>query len=438
MTFEPIFTKHLDRDDSHTMAFYKSHGGYEQARKAVTEWKPDDLIDEVKKSNLRGRGGAGFPTGVKWGFVPKQTDKPKYLAINADESEPGTFKDRLIMEREPHMLLEGIIISSWAVGINACYIYIRGEMVYGYNQLVDAVKEAYAEGFLGDNIFGSGFKLDVTVHRGAGAYICGEETGMLSSLEGKRGQPKLKPPFPAIEGLFGCPTVVNNVETIANLPYVLEHGADHYRTIGPEDSPGPKLYCVSGHVEKPGVVEAPMGIPMMELIDKHCGGVWKGRKLKAVIPGGSSAHCLKAGECDVKMDIESLKEAGSMLGSAGVIVMDDQTCMVDALLNIMKFYHHESCGQCTPCREGTGWLEKVVHRLKDGHGRKEDLDLVFSICDRMVGKTICVLADAAAFPAISIIEKFREDFERLIPNEDSNSSDNSSAEPAAVAGGSNV
>ncbi len=414
MSFEPILTKYVGNDESHTLKFYKSHGGYESARKAITEWAPDDLIEEVKKSNLRGRGGAGFPTGVKWGFVPKQTDKPKYLAVNADESEPGTFKDRVIMRHDPHMLLEGIVIACWAVGINTCYIYIRGEMVFEYHRLVDAVNEAYEEGLLGDNLFGKGFKLDVTVHRGAGAYICGEETGMLTSLEGERGQPKLKPPFPAVEGLFKCPTVVNNVETIANLPVIVERGADWYRGIGPENSPGPKLYCVSGHVEKPGTFELPMGVNLLDLINNHAGGVWKGRKLKAVIPGGSSAHVLRADECDVAMDIESLKDAGSMLGSAGVIVMDETTCMVDALLNIMKFYHLESCGQCTPCREGTGWLEKIAPRIKSGHGRREDLQLVYSICDRMVGRTICVLADAAAFPATSIIEKFTEGVEKYI------------------------
>ena len=410
MSFEKVFTKHTDDPNSHTLAFYEKHGGYESARKAMKDWEPDALIEEVKSSNLRGRGGAGSPTGVKWGFVPKQTDKPKYLAVNADESEPGTFKDRVIMERNPHQLLEGIIISCWAVGIHSAYIYIRGEYVFAYQRLVDACKEAYEKGILGDKCLGFDFKCDVTVHRGAGAYICGEETGMLTSLEGERGQPKLKPPFPAIEGLFGCPTVVNNVETLANLPYILEIGAEGYKKVGPEKSPGPKLYCVSGHVEKPGTYELPMGVNMLDLINNHCGGVWKGRKLKAVIPGGSSAHVLRADECDVAMDIESLAAAGSMLGSAGVIVMDDQTCMVNALLNVMKFYHHESCGQCTPCREGTGWLEKVVHRIAYGHGKREDLEMIDNICDRMVGKTICVLADAAAFPAWSFTQKFRDEF----------------------------
>ena len=416
MSFRKIFTQHIHEEKCHSLSFYQKNGGYEQARKSLHDWQPDDLIETVKAANLRGRGGAGFPTGVKWGFVPKNTDKPKYLAVNADESEPGTFKDRLIMEKNPHLLLEGIIISCKAVGIHHAYIYIRGEFVFAANRLQNAIDRAYSEGILGENCLGSDFTLDVTLHRGAGAYICGEETGMLSSLEGDRGQPKLKPPFPAVEGLFGCPTVVNNVETLANLPYILEIGAEAYGKIGPEKSPGPKLFCVSGHVEKPGVFELPMGISLRTLIDEHAGGVWKGRKLKAVIPGGSSAHVLRADECDVDMDIESLAAAGTMLGSAGVIVMDETTCMVDALLNIMRFYHHESCGQCTPCREGTGWLEKIAHRIAIGEGRMEDMDLVTEVFDRMVGKTICALADAAAFPAESIVNKFREDFVAAIEN----------------------
>ncbi len=417
MAFRKIFTQHIQKKTCHTMAFYMKHGGYEQAKAALSKRKkPDTLIDLVKASNLRGRGGAGFPTGVKWGFVPKTTDKPKYLVVNADESEPGTFKDRLIMEKNPHLLLEGILICCKAVGIETAYIYIRGEFVFATERLQKAIDEAYDAGFLGNNALGSGQRIDVTVHRGAGAYICGEETGMLTSLEGDRGNPKLKPPFPAIEGVFGCPTVVNNVETLANLPYILEIGADAYRAIGPENSPGPKLFCVSGHVENPGTFELPMGVPLRTLIDKHAGGVWKGRQLKAVIPGGSSAHVLTADECDVAMDIESLAAAGTMLGSAGVIVMDETTCMVDAMLNVMRFYHHESCGQCTPCREGTGWLAKITHRIAHGEGRMEDLDLIQDVCDRMVGKTICALADAAAFPAESIVKKFKSDFESAIQN----------------------
>lgn len=410
MAFKKILTRNVGKKNCHTLSFYKKDGGYDQAKASVKKHDADELIDLVKASNLRGRGGAGFPTGVKWGFVPKQTDKAKYLVVNADESEPGTFKDRVLMEHNPHLLLEGIIICSKAVDIHHAYIYIRGEFVFAYRRLLEAIEEAYEAGYLGKGIFGSNFDLEVTLHRGAGAYICGEETGMLTSLEGERGQPKLKPPFPAVEGAFGCPTVVNNVETLANLPLILEIGADKYKKIGPEKSPGPKLFCVSGHVENPGTFEFPMGVNLLELINEHAGGVWKGRSLKAVIPGGSSAHVLRADECDVAMDIESLAEAGTMLGSAGIIVMDDSTCMVDALLNIMRFYHHESCGQCTPCREGTGWLEKIVHRIATGGGKREDLQMVQDVCDRMVGKTICALADAAAFPAESIVKKFPEDF----------------------------
>ncbi len=436
MAFKKVLTRHVGKKDCHTLKFYKKQGGYAQAEDAVKNQDPDALIDLVKASNLRGRGGAGFPTGVKWAFVPKHTDKAKYLVVNADESEPGTFKDRVLMEKNPHLLLDGIIICSKAVGIHHAYIYIRGEFVFAYRRLLEAVEEAYSDGLLGKGIFGSNFDLDVTLHRGAGAYICGEETGMLTSLEGKRGEPKLKPPFPAVEGVFGCPTVVNNVETLANLPYILEIGADAYKKIGPEKCPGPKLFCVSGHVENPGTFELPMGVNLLELINKHAGGVWKGRSLKAVIPGGSSAHVLHADECDVAMDIESLDEAGSMLGSAGIIVMDDSTCMVDALLNIMRFYHHESCGQCTPCREGTGWLEKLVHRIASGGGRHEDLQLIQDVCDRMVGKTICALADAAAFPAESIVKKFPEDFLHAIEQGGSPASRNRSR--AAVGGGTDV
>ncbi len=409
--FERVLLAHTDVPGSHTLDFYLSHGGYEGAKKAILQHKPDEVIEIVKKSNLRGRGGAGFPCGLKWSFVPKSTTKPKYLAVNADESEPGTFKDRVLMERDPHQLIEGIIIACYAVGIRTAYIYIRGEFVHGARVLDKAVEEAYERGILGPKVLGTEMMLDVTVHRGAGAYICGEETGLLSSLEGKRGLPKIKPPFPAVEGLFGCPTVVNNVETLANLPHIMNRGADWFRSIGPEKGPGPKLICVSGHVNKPGTYEVPMGLNLLALINDVCGGVWKGRKLKAVIPGGTSAKILTAAECDVAMDFDSLAAKGTMLGSGGVIVMDEKTDMVDALYNILRFYHHESCGQCTPCREGTGWIEKIVGRIRAGHGRMEDLDLLVEICDMMLGKTICVLADAAAFPCESIVKKFRAEFE---------------------------
>ena len=413
-TFEPILTRWIGEKDSHTLDFYRGHGGYEAARKAFEQHKPDELIDLVKKSGLRGRGGAGFPCGLKWSFVPKSTDKPKYLVVNADESEPGTFKDRIINEEDPHQIIEGILICCRAVGIHTVYIYIRGEMWQGARRLQAAIDEAYDHGYLGKDVFGSGQNIDVTVHRGAGAYICGEETGMLSSLEGGRGYPKLKPPFPAIEGLFRCPTVVNNVETIANLPHILTHGVDWYRAIGTEESPGPKLFCISGHVNKPGCYELPLGVPLREIIYDAAGGVPGDRAIKAVVPGGSSAPFLSAEELDTPMSYEGLQKAGSMLGSAGIIVMDETTDMVSALLNLAKFYHHESCGQCTPCREGCGWIEKILTRIHRGRGVPADLELTENILDQMVGKTICVLADALALPTHSVLKKFRSELEMRI------------------------
>jgi NADH-quinone oxidoreductase subunit F len=413
-SYKKVLLEHADHPESASLDYYLSHGGYEGARKALGGHEPDQLIDLVKSSNLRGRGGAGFPCGLKWSFVPKSTKKPKYLVINADESEPGTFKDRIFLERDPHQVIEGIIIAAYAIQANTAYCYIRGEFVKGYRVMERAIAEAYEKGILGEEVLGTKFRLDLTMHRGAGAYICGEETGLLSSLEGKRGLPKIKPPFPAVEGLFRCPTVVNNVETLANLPHIMTRGVEWFRSIGPEKGPGPKLLCVSGHVERPGTYEVPMGINLKDLIDDLCGGVWKGRKLKAVIPGGSSAKVLTAAEVDVGMDFDSLAAKGTMLGSGGVIVMDETTDMVDALYNVLRFYHHESCGQCTPCREGTGWLEKIVGRIRAGHGRMEDIDLCLDICDMMVGKTICVLADAAAFPCESIIKKFRGEFEEQV------------------------
>ncbi|MCZ6793352.1 MAG: NADH-quinone oxidoreductase subunit NuoF [Planctomycetota bacterium] len=411
--FEKVLLAHVDHPDSRSLDHYRSHGGYETARRVLSELKPDEVIEEVKASDLRGRGGAGFPCGMKWGFVPKQIDRPKYLVVNADESEPGTFKDRVILERDPHQLLEGMIIAAYAIDSQVSYVYIRGEFVEGYRVMQKAIEEACAAGVLGDDVLGTGVRLDVTMHRGAGAYICGEETGLLNSLEGKRGLPRIKPPFPAVEGLFGCPTVVNNVETLVCLSHIFSRGVEWFKSIGPESGPGPKLLCVSGHVERPGVFEVPMGINLLELLEM-AGGVWKGRQLKCVIPGGTSAKVLRADECDVDMDFDSLAAAGTMLGSGGVIVMDETTDMVDALYNILRFYHHESCGQCTPCREGTGWLQKIVGRIRAGAGRPEDLDLLIDICERMIGRTICVLADAAAFPCESIVRKFRGEFEERI------------------------
>jgi len=412
--FEPILTKYTSQPDSATLAFYRGHGGYDAARKALTEYEPDQIIELVKSSSLRGRGGAGFPCGLKWSFVPKKSPKPKYLVVNADESEPGTFKDRLILERDPHQLIEGVIISAYALDAHVAYCYIRGEFVAGFRTMQRAIDEAYAAGFLGDDVLGTGYSLHLTMHRGAGAYICGEETGLLSSLEGKRGTPKIKPPFPAVEGLFGCPTVVNNVETLACVPHIVNRGAEWFRSIGAAKGPGPKLLCVSGHVERPGVYEVPCGINLLDLINDLAGGVWKGRKLKAVVPGGSSAKVLAAHECDVATDFDSLAAKDTMLGSGGVIVMDETTDMVEALYNILRFYAHESCGQCTPCREGTGWLAKICGRVHHGEGRPEDLDEMIDLAERMCGRTICVLADAAAFPCTSFIRKFRPEFEAKI------------------------
>jgi NADH-quinone oxidoreductase subunit F len=366
----------------------------------------------VKTSNLRGRGGAGFPTGMKWSFLPKQSEKPVYLAVNADESEPGTFKDREIIEDDPHQLLEGIIITSYAIRCHTAYIYIRGEFERGVRVLEKAIAEAGAAGFLGKNILGIGFDLEVWVHRGAGAYICGEETGLIESLEGKRAYPRIKPPFPATHGLFGSPTIVNNVETLACVPHIVRRGADWFRSIGPEKSPGPKLFCVSGHVERPGTYELPMGTPLREIVYTHAGGIPNGRTLKAVIPGGASMPVFTPEEIDVPMDMDSVQKAGSFLGSAGVIVMDDTVCMVWALMVLERFFHHESCGQCTPCREGTGWLHRVLVALEEGRAAPRDVDLLLNIAGNMMGTTICALSDAAAMPARAFVTKYRPEFEQ--------------------------
>jgi NADH-quinone oxidoreductase subunit F len=407
---ERVLLRHRGIPDYHTIEVYERHGGYQATRKALSDFQPDQLVEMVKSSGLRGRGGAGFPTGLKWSFLPKQTEKPVYLCVNADESEPGTFKDREIIEFDPHQLIEGIIITSYAIRSHKAFIYIRGEFFFGAKMLERAIAEAEAKGYLGRNVFGRGFDLDVVVHRGAGAYICGEETGLIESLEGKRAYPRVKPPFPATYGVFGSPTIVNNVETLACVPHIVSRGPDWFKSIGPEKGPGPKLYCVSGHVERPGIYELPMGTPLREILYTHCGGIPAGRKLKAVIPGGSSVPVFTADEIDVAMDFDSVAKAGSLLGSAGIIVMDDSTCMVRTLEVIARFYHHESCGQCTPCREGTGWLHKVLGHLEAGTGREEDLQLLLDVADNMMGNTVCVLADAAAMPVKSFVTKFREEF----------------------------
>ena len=415
--YEKVLTKDINMPESRKLAYYEKVGGYRSWKKALKEMDPDAVIELVKASKLRGRGGAGFPTGVKWSFVPKTTDKPHYLLVNADESEPGTFKDRLLMAGMPHSTIEGAAIGSYAIRANTCYIYIRGEFVREARILEEAIAEAYAKGYLGKNIFGSGYDLDMYVHRGAGAYICGEETGLIESLEGKRGWPRTKPPFPAIEGVFRCPTIVNNVETLACVPYILERGAEWFAGIGPESGPGPKLYCLSGHVEKPGVYEDAMGLPLRKLIYEYGGGILNGKKLKAVIPGGSSVPVLTADEIDVDMDFDSLAKIGSMLGSAGCIVMDEDTDMVNTLLNIAHFYRHESCGQCTPCREGTTWAEKVLHKIKSGHGTMKDVDLLYEISGNIGTRTICPLGDAAAMPIESFVRKFRHEFEAYVTKE---------------------
>lgn len=391
---------------------YKKNGGYAELPKAL-KMKPEEIIDEVKKSGLRGRGGAGFATGMKWGFLPKNNE-PRYLLCNADEGEPGTFKDRMMMERAPHQLIEGMIISAFAINSKKSYIYIRGEYDYPIACVRKAIEEAYAAGYLGKNILGSGFDHDMDVYVGAGAYICGEETGMISSLEGLKGQPKLKPPFPAVQGYLRKPTIVNNVETLAAVKYIIRDGAQGFRKYGTEKSSGTKLFSVSGNVMKPGNFEVPLGYPLKDLI-QLAGGMKPGRKLKAVIPGGSSAPVLNAEESmRATMDYENLASLGTMLGSGAVIVIDDSQCMVDMLGTLTHFYHHESCGQCTPCREGTGWLDKIVHSILEGRGRLQDIDLLVKVADNMKGRTICALSDAAALPVLSFVSKFREEFEFFV------------------------
>ncbi len=415
----------------HTLEVYKQHGGYASVEKAIKTMTPEAIVEEVKKSGLRGRGGAGFPTGMKWSFLAKPGGVARYLVCNADESEPGTFKDRYLMEKIPHALVEGMITSSFALGVHTAYIYIRGEYFYVARILEKAIEEAYAAGFLGKNILGSGYDLELYVHVGAGAYICGEETALLESLEGKRGNPRIKPPFPAIAGLYGCPTVVNNVETIAAVVPIVMMGGDEYAKIGIGRSTGTKLISASGHINKPGVYEIELGLPVEEFVysEEYCGGIWKGKKMKACIPGGSSVPIIPAemllktaaGEPRL-MTYESLSDGGfaggSMLGSGGFMVYDEDTSIPMNLYTLNRFYHHESCGQCSPCREGTGWMEKVAHRLAEGHGKPSDIDLLWDIQKRIEGNTICPLGDAAAWPVASAIRHFRHEFEALIPKKE--------------------
>ena len=416
---EKILTRNIAVENSHRISTYIASGGYEALKTVLNDLSPDEVTDIVKNSGLRGRGGAGFPAGVKWGFVPKETDKLKYLVCNADESEPGTFKDRLILDNDPHMMLEGIAIASYAIGANTAFIYIRGEFAAQTLILNEAIEEMKEKGFLGKNILSSGYDLDIIITRGAGAYICGEETALLTSLEGKRGYPRIKPPFPAVAGYLNSPTIVNNVETLCCVPHIIFRGADWFKSIGTEMSSGPKLYCVSGHVRNPGVFELPMGTPLNELIFEHAGGVLHNRKLKAVIPGGSSTSVLKADEIDIAMDFDSVAAAGSMLGSAGIIVMDEQTDMVDACYNLSRFYAHESCGQCTPCREGVPWMTMILGRITNGKGGRRDIELLLDICKSIERKTICPFGDAAVAPVKSYIDKFREEFDYYVENKKS-------------------
>jgi len=410
---EKILTRNFHLPGSHTLVLYRETGGYAGLEKAFA-MKPAEITEEVKESNLRGLGGAGFPTGVKWGFLPKGHPGPVYLVINADEGEPGTFKDRYLLERDPHALIEGMIISAYAIGAHLAFVYIRGEYVQPWRIFGRAVAEAYEAGLLGKNIRGSGFDLDVICHRGAGAYICGEETGLISSLEGKKGWPKLKPPFPAIRGAFGAPTIVNNVETICHVPHIMNRGAAWFAGLGTKSQGGTRMYSVSGHVTRPGVYELPVSATLRSLIYEHAGGIPGGRRLKAVVPGGSSAVLLTADEIDATLDVDGLKNAGTMAGSAGVIVMDETVSIPEALMVVARFYAHESCGQCTPCRESTGWIYKMARRIVEGKGRKEDLDTILDVARRGAGTAICAFFDGAVGPYISYIEKFRHEFEALI------------------------
>jgi NADH-quinone oxidoreductase subunit F len=422
-----LLLEHVNVPGINTFDVYRKHGGYASVDKALKTMTPDQVTEEVKESGLRGRGGAGFPTGLKWSFLDKKSEKPRYLVCNADESEPGTFKDRYLMEKIPHLLIEGMITSSYALGAKTSYIYVRGEYYYIINILEKAIEEAYANGFLGKNILGTDFSHDCYVQPGGGAYICGEETALLESLEGKRGNPRLKPPFPAIAGLYACPTVVNNVETIAAVVPIINMTADKYNDLGIGKSTGTKLISASGHINKPGVYEIELGLPVEEFIysDEYCGGIWKNRKLKAVVAGGSSVPILPAdlilktakGEPRL-MTYESLAEggfvSGTMLGSGGFIVMDETASVVHNLWTFERFYHHESCGQCSPCREGTGWMEKILHKFIEGHAKMSDIDLLVDVSKKIEGNTICPLGDAAAWPVASAVRHFRADFEALV------------------------
>jgi len=403
-------TEHFADDSFKTLEGYKRRGGYEALRKALA-MEPDAVSELVKASGLQGRGGAGFGTGMKWGFMPKGSDKPKYLVCNADESEPGSFKDRILMERGPHQILEGILIAAWATGAAKTFVYVRGEYAFPADQVESAIAEATADGIIGERVLGKDFSHDIVLMRGAGAYICGEETGLLESLEGKKGQPRKKPPFPAQYGAFGMPTTVNNIETFSHVPHILKNGSDWFRSFGTEKSPGTTLFGVSGQAKRPGLYELPLGTPLDEIVFEHGGGPFEGRRVKGVIPGGMSMPILPANLLDVPMANEFLRERKTMLGTGGIMVMDDTTCMVRASCVISYFFRDESCGQCTQCREGTGWIHKIVQRIERGAGVEQDIEILEDIAGKMEGQTICAFADAAAWPIQGMLRHFREDFE---------------------------
>src|SRR6187455_2672422 len=413
LMMEPLLTKYIREPNCHTLAFYEKTGGYQALKKALG-MTPEAVVDAVKASGLRGRGGAGFPTGMKWQFVDKKSPKPKYICCNADESEPGTFKDHVLMERNPHLLFEGCLIGCHAIGAKIAYIYIRGEFYHVQLVLEAELAKARAAGYVGKNIFGTGFDCEIHIHRGAGAYEAGEETALIESLEGKRAQPRIKPPFPAVAGLYNCPTAVNNVETLCNLPPIILNGAEWFTSLGPEKNGGPKLFCVSGHVKRPGVFEASMHTTLKQLIYDHAGGIRGGHQLKAVIPGGSSVPVLLPHQLDIPASFDGIAKAGSMLGSAGIIVMDETTCMVWAAENLLYFYKHESCGKCTPCREGGDWLHRLLGKIERGEGQMRDLDLLLSVAGNIMGKTLCAFGDAEATPVLSTIAAFRDEYEAHI------------------------
>jgi NADH-quinone oxidoreductase subunit F len=408
MTLTPVLSAHWDEPDSYKISGYQRHGGYTAVKKAF-ETGPDEIISIVKDSGLRGRGGAGFPTGLKWSFVPQGDNKQHYLVVNADESEPGACKDTPLMMANPHALIEGIIIAAYAMRANHAFIYIRGEIPHVFRRVDNAIREAYSAGYLGKNILGSGFDLEVVLHAGAGAYICGEETALLDSLEGRRGQPRLKPPFPAVSGLYASPSCVNNVETIANIPYLINNGVEWFRSFGTEKSPGFKLFAVSGHVNRPGIYEAPLGITMRELLE-HAGGVRNGHSVKFWLPGGSSVPMLTPDLLDTPLTYEDIAAAGSMLGTGTPMIFDETTSVVRAVTGWISFYKHESCGKCTPCREGTWWLSDVLHRFEAGHGTEADLDKLIEICEQIAGRSFCALGDAAATPFPAALKYFRDEF----------------------------